>query len=245
MQTILKTNKYISKNKDHYTISSLIVNDDLYVNLDMPLSVLNDLFVAGNLKADNDISIEGRTLINGTFSGKSLASKKGIVIRQNSLVSGSLRSDNHITVEGLRISSDIVTNKSFVASGQVDSKGNMAAGETIVLSKFSSFKGSIVAGLMIDAKESFSCGGKVKIGGMIVNTYARICVSDAVFIKTGEILNGYHRGKKFDTIPDFSEDIKRRISKKEPSSLDKLFVIGMTPLLNSEMAIVSPMDGED
>ena len=80
MQVITRNSKYLVHTETHYVITTLVANDDLEVDLDKPLEVSSDLFVAGNVRSNVDLSVEGKAIIKGNFSGKTLAAKKGIVI---------------------------------------------------------------------------------------------------------------------------------------------------------------------
>ena len=241
MQKITKYNIFITKEVDHYTIAHLVVNDDLLIDLDMPLYIASTLFVAGSMRSNVDVSIDGKTIINGAYHGKTLASKKGLSIGSMAAVKGSLRSDENISVTELDISNDIVTNKTFFATGKVVSKGSLSAGEVVVLNEFSTFAENIVAGLMVDAKSGFACNGRFKVAGSEESVYARVCVADSVFIKTGMILNGYVRGKRFDTIIDYRKCVTEIASmpSEDMSYLDKMLVIAIPSLVSSEQKIQS------
>jgi cytoskeletal protein CcmA (bactofilin family) len=181
-------------------MSSLIVNDDLTIDLDKPLQVSGNLFVAGTVHSNSTLSIDGTAVVNGNFIGKTLAAVGGIQIQASLELSGSLRSNKKVIIGVGRVTGDIVINRSLFVSRGLDVQGDVAIGETLQLGSFSTFNGLLVAGILIDAKDAFTCNGSVKLAGNIVETYARICIADSVVIKMGDVICGRVAGVEVEPI---------------------------------------------
>jgi len=219
MQKITKHNKYIVKKESHYFIHSLIANDDIVVDLDMPLEVAGDLFSAGSVQSNVDLSIEGKAVIGGGYTGATLAAKKGIQIVLTCSSTGSIRSDKAIKLlDKASIEGSLMSNTKISTYGYLIVGGDVSAGEAMTANSFFVVYGSLVAGMKLDAKDSFACDGVVKIAGVPVDTYARVCLNDKVFIKTGDTVNSYSAGSEDEVIVSYDKS-RREIMKKKPTDM--------------------------
>ena len=216
MHTIADGNKFILDQGEFYSISSLIVNDDLKIDLTKPLHVSGNLFVAGTVYSNTDVSVDGAIIINGGFNGDTLASIGGIQIQALLNLNGSLRSNKTVTIGSGEVKGDIVINRNMFVTRGLNAHGDVAVGETIYLGGFSTFNKLLVAGLCIDAKDAFSCNGKVKLAGEIVETYARICVANSVVIKMGDIICGRVGGINMEPIVGSNKYLDSLEEQKNP-----------------------------
>jgi len=224
MQKITKYNKYIVKKENHYLIHSLIANDDIIVDLDMPLEVSGDLFSAGSVQSNVDLSIDGKAVIGGGYSGATLAARKGIRIVLTCSSTGSVRSDRAIDLLGkASIDGSLISNTKISTHGYLIVGNDISAGEAMVANNFFVVHGSIVVGMKLDAKDSFACNGTVKVAGVEISSYARVCLNDKVFIKAGNTLNIYSEGREEDVVVNY-ENRQKELLKKKPTDLEAIEV---------------------
>lgn len=215
MLKITKSNQYLSFNNGRYLMSSLIVNDNVMVDLDFPLDIGQDVFIAGELTSKVEIEAKGSILVNGGFFGTTLVAGKSITIRGESNFSESVRALNTISLEKSTVRGNIISNQDVKVHGDLDCEGNIAAGAKAVFYDKCIVGGRLVAGELIDARSSFSVKGNVKMYGFEFSKYARICYDGIVFVLSDDFIQVVDKNRVF----NINEKLEK-IASKRPENME-------------------------
>lgn len=207
-----KKNKFLEKHENFYSIATLIVNDNLKIDLDKPLNIESYFFVAGNVDSNVDIGCEAGILIQGSFRGSTLASKREIVVRGRLTTSSSIRSNGNIQIGYSEVLGSVVANGSILCYSTLKVKGSVSAENRIASFRNLEVDGDVACGMGLDVHESFVCFGRVKVAGIEVFSYGRLNSYDATFVVTGDVLTGSIAGEVFNPIINAREYVNGIIS---------------------------------
>ncbi len=185
MTTIDNTFPYLNDRGDHYTTSSLIINDNLDLTLNKRLHVEGDIFVSGDIVSSVDIVSSGSVVINGASTIKGLQANKikmlgrniieGDVMTQESGIFGVLSiTGSLVSIGNLHLVSEVNITGDMGTTGNIDANSDIYVGGSIYVSGFFNLKGSL------------STKNIMKINNTECSDFGRILKNDATLIFYGD-----------------------------------------------------------
>ena len=229
MYNLNPTSKYITKHDDHYSIDLLNVNDSVTIELDMPLHVPGDMFVAGTVNTTSDISVAGPIRIQGHLWGHTVASKTKIVVVGVIGLQGSLRSGGSIiALDSVNLGGNLLADKKISVCGNLTLAKSISAKEILIVNGDIHCDENIAVGLVFAPEGIVVCGGEVKVAGMAVDKYAVVKNNNGTFILMGEM--GWNKqGKLFsDVILNLDERVEALLAKEDKSDAQSDFLQKIT-----------------
>ena len=243
MLKLMSNNRYIVKTEEGYSISSLVVNDDMIVDLDEPLFVSGDMMVSGSIQSNTPIKVDGRIIVIDGIDGVSLNGLGHIEIKGRASLSGSIMSDGAMLLSSSEIGGNVMSGKSVISTGRLKIAGDISAGDRLLVAGSMSVIGRTVVGRSLDIRGALSAGGEVKLMGTKIASYGRITVGTTTIIIADDILiteNVHGTITNSLNYRDVIEELKGK--KKEDLFPEEIEVLRCSPFLGSLAAkLYSPL----
>lgn len=169
-----------------HLLSSLIINDDLKIDLDDRLIVSNDIFVSGSLVSNVSIQAGRNVVVNGSSSTRGISANGNIKIMGPSVVNdGSIATPKTIILTKSSVGKNILC-KSLFCAGDLEIKGDGSASSRFVVGGKLTAGGKIAAGEVFDVKGQVCSLGRLKVMGIEVFEYGRLSFGKTIFHVFGE-----------------------------------------------------------
>ena len=169
---LTKNYDYIEDKGDHYLVASLIINDDLEIDLDKRLHVSSHVYVAGGMSA-SVIVADGNIVVHGKVVAEELQASKIVLLDQAS-VKNSVLAKESIQIGKGAIGGSVVSSGKIHFLGNTAIKGDISAKDVIVAKSGLSVEGNIASGSLLDVSGILLCSGEVKVLGSTSKTYGRL-----------------------------------------------------------------------
>jgi len=185
MLTLNANNDYIEDKGDHYYISSLIVNDDLTIDLDKRLHVGENLFVAGSV-IEGEVVVDGAVLIKGSASMTGIQGNSVTIDTAN--IKGNIIANEFIQLGRASVQGSLISTGKIHLLSDVSVEENVSARDLLVAKANLYVGGSVAAGTMIDIHGRFLCDGEVRFVGKTIETYGRVSGDFYTMVVADDIL---------------------------------------------------------
>ena len=214
--TLTVNSRFLDKKKEGYVVSALIVNEDLVVELNAPLIVIGDMFIAGRLLSSVDIEVGKTFVCVGQVESRTLDIKGEAVFKGKANINGSLRTGKKLIAQNIDVSKNIVSNDSIYITGRENSVKSMVANSFLMVCGNLTVKDKIGAGTGIDIRGQLKCEGRMKVSGIEVFEYGRVSFGNIAFNLYGNNMILLHlAGKPTKLIVNYNNMLEKDGYKKE------------------------------
>lgn len=219
---ILKSNSpFITKEKDCYTISSMVVNDSIRVELDMKLIVRGDIYIAGDLFSNVPIKAK-KIVVIGNITAEELHADSNIDLKGTTKIANNMVIKGNGYIKKLHIGKKLLCDGA-ITIGQLSCDGDVLAKVAFRALLDCKIKGRLAVGDWLEFYSTYDVGGGIKVKGVEVKKYSRIVLNKKVYIKIDNRLLGYDSDRIFQEVSDIRNIEAKK--KQDYSELIKLLQI--------------------
>lgn len=214
---LTKNYDYIEDKGDHYLISSLVVNDDLEIDLDKRLHVSTNLFVAGRLSTGITIVADGNIVIHGEAVAEGIQANI-ISIMGKVLIKNNVMAKGTIQIWSGTIGGSVISNEKITFIGNVVVSGDISGRDIIVAKSNLSVSGDLSAGSLLDVSGDFVCDGEARVLGKEIKSYGRLNGNEYTLIVADDILLMV-KSNTVTTAIDSMDEYQNEISLKDKANI--------------------------
>ncbi len=171
MQTISKTYPYLVEEDDYYRISSISTGDDVSIELDKRLHVENDIFIAGGLTSNVDLSAGRVVIVHGMVSIKGIQATALKMLNRVSIV-GDLLSRESVILGAISVEGNMISFGNVKLVSVCNVTGKAALKGTIETNGTFAVDGLLYVDGVLNAKDTISVG-TFKVNGKKCTKYLR------------------------------------------------------------------------